>query len=915
MHRFGISDSPAEPHRAKTCEACGSAVRLEDNACVSCMLRTALERAEGAESDSFDELLQEVNVRDSDWRLGNYQILEEIGRGGMGVIYRARQRHSRRVVALKRLLSYHGDSHDTLERFRREAEAAASLDHPNILPIYEVGEADSLPFFTMKYASGGSLHRAAAAFRGQPRECIKLIAKVARAVSHAHEHGILHRDLKPGNILLDAHGEPLVSDFGLAKWIEGTTDFTRSLAVFGTPGFIAPEQAEGPRALVGPAADIYSLGAILFELLAGRAPFVGDHALAVIRQASDNPAPKLRSLVPNLDRDLETICAKCLERSPACRYPSASALASDLERWLEGCPIVARPVSVPTRVWRWSKREPVLAATAAACVVLLAVSTTRQLHGWQLEKDLNAQVAAQHSIEVLPLLDIDSGQLSVALTRDFTSALEKQLSAIGPAIVRPAGAQPASSTNTSASGADPVAPPRALLTGTVRRDGGRTRVAVHLLNATNRAPLFSGQVEVAGDDAAAVASARVAGEIYARLSAADLTTVASTTSDPGLLSPETRAFIERGAELARRQSATDLDRAIACLKHATQLQPSSSAAHAALATTLAYKMAYQNTLEPLAAAGESARRAVALDPSSADAHLAVGGVLYQAGQVTEAIEEAKIALQCSPTVVRGARLLQNIYKTIGRPDLALAWSVNHPAGERGIRSGDANIGDLYSYLLRDDLAEAGYQRHLELHPEQPQGWIGICRLRLLNGNVADARRLVEEQIRGHGDFGHARQIAAQVEFFGRDFAKAEERYAQLHAADSSGGEGFYGAVGYASALGRIRLETDAAAGRALLEQAREEVLQRTTEKTEHPRPLYHLAAIYSSLGETAPALHYLGRAIQAGWVDFRSMQSDPRFDGIREEPEVRDFISAMKARIDQMNRDWPPAVAAARRSL
>ena len=181
-----------------------------------------------------------------DHTIANYEILEEIGRGGMGVIYRARHTHSRRIVALKRLVSYHADSRETLERFRREAEAAASLDHPNILPIYDVGQADDgLPFFSMKYAIGGSLQKPGAAPRKEPRECVRLVAKVARAVQYAHDHGVLHRDLKPGNILLDGGGEPFVSDFGLAKWLDTNTDLTRTLTIFGTPGYIAPEQEIG----------------------------------------------------------------------------------------------------------------------------------------------------------------------------------------------------------------------------------------------------------------------------------------------------------------------------------------------------------------------------------------------------------------------------------------------------------------------------------------------------------------------------------------------------------------------------------------------------------------------------------------------------------------------------------------------
>jgi serine/threonine protein kinase/tetratricopeptide (TPR) repeat protein len=322
----------------------------------------------------LDDLLSGIGSHDVDWLLGNYQILEEIGRGGMGVIYRARQRHSRRIVAIKRILSYHADSQDTLMRFRREAQAVANLDHPNVLPIYEVSEThEGLPFFSMKFASGGSLLEAAPGLRSDPRRAVALVAKVARAVQYAHEQGILHRDLKPGNILLDARGEPMVSDFGLAKWLEPTGHLTRTPTVFGTPGYIAPEQVNGSAGNLTAAADVYSLGAVLFDLLTGRPPFTGEHALNTIQQAAEKPAPKLRSLQPSVDRNVEIICAKCLERDPLARYGSAGELAEDLERSLKGHSIVGRPVSPLVRVWQWSRRNPMLAGMVVALVGLATV--------------------------------------------------------------------------------------------------------------------------------------------------------------------------------------------------------------------------------------------------------------------------------------------------------------------------------------------------------------------------------------------------------------------------------------------------------------------------------------------------------------------------------------------------------------
>src|SRR5436190_6115672 len=204
---------------AAGCVSCGSTSRVGRGLCLSCLLRRGLDPfLDGV--DTLDEVLNDIQLQGREWTLGNYQVLNEIGRGGMGVIYRARQRHSRRIVAVKRMLGYHADSRETLARFRREAEAAASLDHPNILPIYEVSEGeDGLPFFSMKFAPGGSLQEGSPALRNEPRHCVALIAKIARAVQYAHGQGILHRGLKPGNILLDGHGEPLISDFGLVKWL------------------------------------------------------------------------------------------------------------------------------------------------------------------------------------------------------------------------------------------------------------------------------------------------------------------------------------------------------------------------------------------------------------------------------------------------------------------------------------------------------------------------------------------------------------------------------------------------------------------------------------------------------------------------------------------------------------------------
>lgn len=338
--------------------------------------------------------------------IGDYEILEEIARGGMGIVYRARQLGLGRVVALKMISSQRLPGEAAMRRFRAEAEAIASLDHPNIVPIYEIGEDNGQPFYTMKFAAGGSLagsgERFGTARRGQSRfsekEIAQLLAKTARAVHFAHRRGILHRDLKPSNILLDANGEPLVSDFGLAKQIEAECGVTLTGQSLGTPAYSPPEQAVGEKQLE-PAADVYSLGSILFDLLTGRAPFVAPTPLETLRQVIETDPPKPRALCRSINPDLETICLRCLEKRPADRYSSAEGLADDLERWLRGEPILARPSTAFERTMKWARRRPAVAALvlltflAPTLIAGILLKTNSQIRRTELETRWNLYAA------------------------------------------------------------------------------------------------------------------------------------------------------------------------------------------------------------------------------------------------------------------------------------------------------------------------------------------------------------------------------------------------------------------------------------------------------------------------------------------------------------------------------------------
>lgn len=353
---------------------------------------------------------------------GDYELLHEVARGGMGVVYKARQIGLNRLVALKMILSGRLAGADEVKRFQKEAEAAANLDHPGIVPIFEIGQHNDQHYFSMAYVDGPSLH---GMLRDGPLPCheaARLCQRIADAVAYAHSKGVIHRDLKPGNVLLDPRGEPKVTDFGLAKRISNDSAMTRTGAVVGTPSYMPPEQATGQTHAIGPLSDVYSIGAILYCLLTGRPPFQAATVVETLRQVSETEPASPRLLNPSVDVDLETICLKCLEKAPEHRIESAAELSAELDRYLKGEPIRSRRVGPVARAGRWLRRN-----RATAALVLLTLFSILVIVG--------AIAMAQRSTAARELVQLSSSfeatLQKLELTPDFQQQIEKLLNEIG----------------------------------------------------------------------------------------------------------------------------------------------------------------------------------------------------------------------------------------------------------------------------------------------------------------------------------------------------------------------------------------------------------------------------------------------------------------------------------------------------
>ena len=887
----------------EVCAECHSVSRLTNGLCLNCLLRGALEEDSVPPSkETFKEVLAGVKSRDGDWHIADHEILDEIARGGMGVVYQAREPHSGRIVALKCVLAHQEDADHVMARFRREAETAARLEHPNIVPIYQVGEtADGFPYYTMKYAVAGSLLQARGPLLEHPRHSAALMVKVARAVQYAHESGVLHRDLKPGNILLDSHGEPLVSDFGLARCESVSSYLTRSLSSFGTPGYIAPEQADGPAAQLTPAADVYSLGAILFELLTGRTPFVGDNAFAVMKRSAVEHAPKLRTLAPHIDRDLEVICDRCLEREPCDRYQSAGELAYDLQNWLDDRPILARPPSVWRQTRRWIRRNRTLAASLAALLLLAAGSLGWHVRAHRVQSMMEETVLAARSVVILPFLDLDAVTQDASTTELVARSLKAQLAQLGPARVT-IGTMPGWSKLDDICKAAREAKNRTVLIGTLRNVQGKQRLSLRLLDTASGQPLFTKLIEENGTEIKSLPAGLDFGQaIYDILSADDWLALTTSRIDPGKRNEAAAKSMASGRAWMENYTVSDIDQAIARFNDAIAAEPNSALAHAYLAMAVTCRTHLIADPSYLERGRLEARKALDLDPESIDGHRALAGVYYQEGRFNEALEEIMRAIEIGGVAHHSTIFIGMTLDILGRPDRALNWYQINSKLQGRPGEVETPTGDSWARLVDDEKAFAAYDHAIELQPGFSQGAVGKAHLYILRGEFEAAREICRNRFRNQNELGEMGQIAAEIELFARNYSDAEELYTKLAKGDAEGGGTFYGAVSYQSALGRIKQALgDKEASGPLLQQSFQRETAIFQRQPGNPEAAYRLAAVEACLNQTDAAMQHLRQAIALGWLDYRSLQRDPRFDSLRTDPELDTLIDGLSAKVAEL---------------
>jgi tetratricopeptide (TPR) repeat protein len=875
----------SEVHSATSCPFCGanspSFARFEAAVCDECLLNVAL----GQPFDTGEDHAHRGVPADGIRTLGSYFVFEEIGRGGMGVIYRAVHRETGKILALKTVLPQYVQSLETLARFELEAEAASSLVHPHSMRIYEVGRGSGdVPFFTMDLAAGGSLYQLRDKFRGRWRQIAQLLVKIAGAVQHAHDRGILHRDLKPGNILFTEDQEPMVTDFGIAKRLAASSPLTSLFGSLGTPNYVAPEQAAGESETLTPAADVYSLGAIFYELLTGQPPIVGDNRLKILPSVTRSAPRKPRQINPIIPRGLETICMRCLERQPSRRYQSARELSDDLGRWLGGQKISRQAVAF--RLWSDVQihREAICWCVACAAIIYglwLWVAPPRQM------------VAAFSHSPTLAIIvdDLDPGSVQRGFAQAAAKELKNDLRNIQAFRVLDSEGLKV----TMDSGVlDPVGCGRSLgaefvLAGNVRYMEQNARIVLRLLRSDNGDVLwYSGKTMPVNQRAAAVRdlSQAVAQTLQA-------TPKVSSQVSPLSKQPDAVTLFLRARELTTRVNRRDLESAVALFRQSVVLDPNFGEARSMLAYALITQVALWGENDQLPSALVAARDALSCNPYSALAHRALGYYYFVEADYPKAVPELWEALQLNPSSAGANMALGDCLREMGHPGAAVFWNERAAKLEPVHFQFHTSEAESLMLLGQDDRALAALQRCTQLDPDLSDALLFSSVLRMWQKKFDEARSLCTAARTKAQDVPAGLTVAAMIDFFSlqgdrgeRDYEKLrdENRYQQTWP--------FFGAVNPSSALACLAGDRgDTVRAQQLTREALSIDQKLLATHPHNCRILHDIAATLSVKGDSQGAIKLLEEAISEGWVEHRSTAIDPRFRLLTKTPAFTSLLS------------------------
>jgi TolB-like protein/Tfp pilus assembly protein PilF/predicted Ser/Thr protein kinase len=852
-----VSESTSVTNVSRLCGKCGSKVFADapQGFCSVCLFKTGLSLLEDENGEAFQSSASPQEFED-------YELLQEIGRGGQGVVYRARQKSLNRTVALKVIGVGRWATEAQLKRFRLEAEAAASLNHPGIVPIHEIRERGGYCYFSMKFVEGGPLDEVANKQPISPRRAAELIAKVARTVHYAHQHGILHRDIKPGNILVDREGEPHLSDFGLARLVESDSTITRSTDCLGTPSYMAPEQARAHDGELTEATDIYGLGAVLYQLLTGRPPFMGATSYETVRLLVETDAREPRLVNPKVDRDLSTICMKCLEKEPQRRYSTALELAEDLDKWLRHEPIRARRAGVITRTRKWTQRNPAIAVAAVSVAGLIAALGVLICNSDFFRRAPTTRIA------VLPFQNLGDPKdvFAEGVQDDILTKLAKiaDLKVISrTSVMHYRGAQNARQIGRALNVSH-------VLEGSVRRNGSRIHLNTQLIDTRTDTHVWAEEYDRDLNDMFAIQSEiaeSVAEHLHAKISPAEALAIERPpTADILAFDLYTRAKNLFLAATNSNSGKEDLLAAADLLNQALTRDPSYFEAYCQLGGIhdLLYILGHDHSPRRLGLAETAIDAAFRLRPNAGEAHLAHAAHLYSGYlNYDEALTELERAQKSLPNDSRIFELRGLIKNRQGKFEDAL------PELEHAMELDPRNVYRLeqvaqtYWFLRRYPEARVAYDRALAIDPNNVQ--IRIYRADLDIAWKADTHAVHEviDPLRENNPRA-IHQIADSWVFCAlADRDPTAAKAALIAAGENSPLNEHAVHFSHSFVEGWIaRLEKDELKARAAFASARAEQEKIVQAQPDYAPPLCVLGVIDAALGRKQEALSECRRAVE-----------------------------------------------------